>query len=257
MPAASSCPVGVYDVRKRFGHVEALRGVTLEARRGEVLVVFGDNGAGKSTLLNVLAGVLRPDDGRVMIDGEVMAGTTIHDVQAKGVQVVYQDLSLAPHLSVLENIYLGHELERRPRLLPVKTLDRSSMARRAHSALEELAIKLPDMRAPVSDLSGGQRQAIAIARAVMWSKIAVLMDEPTAALGTRQSDIVCDTIRATAARGLAAVVISHDIPRMLETADRVVVMRQGQIVLERMASRMTVTHVVAAMVGQEPANESV
>lgn len=253
MSAVPSCAVGVTDVEKSFGHVEALRGVTVRAHPCEVLVIFGDNGAGKSTLLNVLAGGLAPDKGTVTINDEVMSATTIFDAQARGVQVVYQDLALAPHLTVLENIYLGHELERRSRWLLLRTLDRASMAAYAKQALEQLAIRLPSMNTPVGQLSGGQRQAIAIARSVMWSKIAVLMDEPTAALGTRQSDIVCETIRATAGRGLAVVVISHDIPRMLATADRVIVMRQGRIVLEDRAARMDVSHVVAAMVGTEEA----
>jgi simple sugar transport system ATP-binding protein len=249
--AVPPCAVSVRDVTKSFGHVQALRGASLEARAGEVLVVFGDNGAGKSTLMNVIAGVHQPDSGQLMIGGEESSGATIAHAQQLGVQTVFQDLALAPDLSVAENMFLGHELVRRGRLLPLLTLDRAKMVEIATDALKQLSIQLPNAAVPVSMLSGGQRQAVAVARAVMWARLVVLMDEPTAALGARQSDIVCDTIRATAARGLAVIVVSHDILRMLATADRVAIMRQGQIVHDGPTDELSVRDVVAIMVGQE------
>jgi simple sugar transport system ATP-binding protein len=245
------CAVSVREVTKSFGHVQALRGASLEARSGEVLVVFGDNGAGKSTLMNVIAGVHQPDSGVLMIGGEESSGATIAHAQRLGVQTVFQDLALAPDLSVAENIFLGHELVRRGRIVPLLTLDRAKMIEIATEALKQLSIQLPNAAVPVSLLSGGQRQAVAVARAVMWARLVVLMDEPTAALGARQSDIVCDTIRATAARGLAVIVVSHDILRMLDTADRVAIMRQGQIVHDGPTGDLSVRDVVAIMVGQE------
>jgi simple sugar transport system ATP-binding protein len=243
--------VRVEEVVKSFGHVEALRGASLEAHAGEVLVVFGDNGAGKSTLMNVIAGVHRPDSGAVVIGGEITTGTGIAHAQELGVQTVFQDLALAPDLSVAENMFLGHEVRRRGRFLPLPVLDRRSMVDAATRALEQLSIRLPSASAPVSLLSGGQRQAVAVARAVMWARLAVLMDEPTAALGARQSDIVCETIRATASRGLAVIVVSHDILRMLEAADRVAIMRRGRVVHDGPTTELSVRDVVAIMVGEE------
>lgn len=246
--------VGLRDVRKHFGHVEALCGASLDAHGGQVLALFGDNGAGKTTLMNVVAGVHKPDGGQIVVAGEVASATSINHAQELGIQTVFQDLALAPDLSVAENMFLGHEDRRRTRLIRMRVLDRRAMAAAASTALEQLSITLPSINAPVSMLSGGQRQAVAVARAVMWAKTAVLMDEPTAALGARQSDVVCQTILATARRGLAVIVVSHDILRMLDIADRVAIMRAGRVVYAGYASALSVRDVVAIMVGQEKGN---
>ena len=190
-----------------------------------------------------------PDEGEVVVDGEVVRFASIRDAQARGLDVIHQDLALAPDLSVLENVFLGHEL-----LVPgwrstLGVLSRSRMGAETDHALRALGIELPSVRVAVRDLSGGQRQAVAVARAVMWSRTAILMDEPTAALGTRQSDVVCHTIQEVAARGLGVMVISHDIPRMLHIADTALVLRRGVIVLERPADQVTLTDIVHAMVG--------
>jgi simple sugar transport system ATP-binding protein len=237
------------DICKSFGHVDALRGATLGVAAGEIVALFGDNGAGKSTFLRVLCGMLVPDRGEVKIDGQPMSLTSIRDAQSRGIEVIHQDLALAPHLSTLENIFLGHERLRGGWMGRLGLLDRAAMAETADDALQELSIDLPSVRVPVSALSGGQQQAVAISRAVLWSQFAILMDEPTAALGTRQSDVVCETMEKVAARGLGVMVISHDIPRMLRVAHRAAVLRRGKIVLDRPADELGIADIVHAMVG--------
>ncbi len=236
-------------VRKHFGHVEALRDASLQASFGEVVALFGDNGAGKSTFLRVLQGIYRPDSGRIVVNNAQVALSSVRDAQRLGVDTVHQDLSLAPDLSVIDNMFLGHEVLRRRSLRAVGALDRRRMAEQTEAALRELSISLPSLRVPVRDLSGGQRQAVAVARAVMWSSAALLMDEPTAALGARQSEKVCELIRTVASRGLGVVVVSHDLPRILSIADRVVVLWRGATVLDVPSKGLTVPDVVATMVG--------
>jgi simple sugar transport system ATP-binding protein len=236
-------------IEKSFGHVDALTGASLRVLKGKIMVLFGDNGAGKSTLLRVLCGIHAPDRGHVEIDGEEVRLTSIRDAHARGIDVIHQDLSLAPDLSVTENVYLGHEEVFGGWRRPAAVLARSRMGARTDAALHELGIDLPSVRVPVRALSGGQRQAVAVARAVMWSRTAILMDEPTAALGAKQSEVVCETIKEVAERGLGVFVISHDIPRMLQVADTAAVLRRGRVVLEAPAASLTITDVVHAMVG--------
>lgn len=242
--------VAASNLTKAFGHVQALAGASLSVSPGEVVAVFGDNGAGKSTLMKTLCGVYRPDKGAVRINGRDVHFASVREAQQLGVEVVYQDLALAPHLAVLENMFLGHEPIASGWKGRLRILDRRRMARDSHAAVERLSIDLPSVTVPVDDLSGGQKQGVAVARAVMWAKAAVLMDEPTAALGPRQSETVCRTIRAVAENGLAVLVVSHDIPRLLTVADRVVVMRQGRDVLTAPSADLTVTDIVGAMVGK-------
>jgi simple sugar transport system ATP-binding protein len=252
-PAAprSEFVIEAVDIVKRFGHVQALSGANLQVRPGEVLALVGDNGAGKSTLTKIICGALAPDAGRLAFWGETTTVTSIRHAQELGVETVYQDLALAPDLSVAENMFLGRE--------PIvggifggwpAALDRRKMRLAAKEAISAAGITtLTSVDRAVRDLSGGQRQAIAVARAVMWATTAILMDEPTAALGTKQTDIVYESIRAAAARGLAIVVISHDIPKMLSLADRIAVMRQGRTVSNTPASDLTLTDVVTLMLG--------
>lgn len=238
-------------VQKRFGHVQALVDASITVHRGEIVALFGDNGAGKSTLLRVLLGIYRPDDGDLVIDGVHRDLGSIRDAQEHGIEAVHQDLALAPDLSVIDNMFLGHEVTQGGVLGRIGVLARKRMAERADEALRQLAIKLPSVYVPVRDLSGGQRQAVAIARAVMWARTAVLLDEPTAALGARQSEIVCDLLRTVAARGLAVLVVSHDLPRVLKVADRVTILWRGKTARDEKATGLTVPDVVAAMVGYE------
>lgn len=241
--------VGCLHVAKQFGHVQALRDATVIVPAGSVVALVGDNGAGKSTLLKTLLGINRPDTGDVIISGAPVVLDGVRDAQSRGVDAVYQDLALAPHLSVVDNMFLGHEVVHRGVRGMISALARRSMAEQADAALGELSIKLPSLQVPVRELSGGQRQAVAVARAVMWSRTAVLMDEPTAALGTRQSEIVCQLMRNVADRGLGVLVISHDLPRILEVADRVTVLWRGDSVLDAPATDLTVPTLVATMVG--------
>ena len=246
------------DLVKTFGHVQATRRVSIALRKGEVLALFGDNGAGKSTLTKLLCGVYSPDSGAIRVGGREVVLRGTRDAEAHGITVVHQDLALAPDLSVLENMFLGHEITRRGVLGGLGFLDRSAMAERTAAALHKLSIRLPSVSVAVKDLSGGQRQAVAVARASLWANAGILMDEPTAALGTIQSDIVCELIRSTAAAGIGVLVISHDIPRILDIADRVIVLRHGQIALDRPTGSLNRSDVVAAMVGltgTDPENE--
>lgn len=233
----------------RFGAVEALVGVDLDVYAHQVVALVGDNGAGKSTLLKCLLGVTHPDSGRVIVEGNEVAFESPRDARAHGIECVYQDLALAPDLAVVDNMFLGHEATKGGLRRPFGVLARREMAARADDALRRLSIKLPSLSVPISDLSGGQRQALAVARAVMWARTAVLMDEPTAALGARQSEIVCDLMRQVAARGLAVLVVSHDLPRILKVAHRVVVLWRGETAFDLPADELTVPDVVAAMVG--------
>lgn len=244
-----STAISGQNIAKRFGHVQALSDATVTVLAGQVVALFGDNGAGKSTFLKCLLGIEQPDSGRLVIADEPVRLSSIRDAQQRGVECIHQDLALAPDLSVVDNMFLGHEVVPRGILGRLGVLARKEMTERADAALRELSIKLPSLAVPVNDLSGGQRQAVAVARAVMWSHTAVLMDEPTAALGNRQSEIVCDLMRIVAARGLGVLVVSHDLPRVLKVADRVCILWRGRTVVESDAADLTVPDVVARMVG--------
>jgi ABC-type sugar transport system ATPase subunit len=249
MTAEPTIAIGALHVAKRFGHVQALRDATVTVPPGKVVALVGDNGAGKSTLLRLLLGLFQPDAGEVIIRDESVAVHSVREALALGVDAVHQDLALAPHLSVVDNMFLGHEQLRHGVLEHVGVLARREMAERADEALRELSIQLPSLSVPVRDLSGGQRQAVAVARAVMWSRTAILMDEPTAALGARQSEIVISLIKTVAERGLAVLVVSHDLPRILQVADTVAVLWRGETVLEAPGRDLTVPDLVATMVG--------
>ncbi len=241
--------IAAHHLAKRFGHVQALSDATVTVHSGEVVALFGDNGAGKSTVLKMLLGILQPDSGHIEIADEKVHLHSVRDAQARGVDCVHQDLAQAPDLSVMDNMFLGHEVLRPGLGRLLGALSRKEMAARADQALRDLSIKLPSLTVPISDLSGGQKQAVAVAKAVMWSSTAVLMDEPTAALGARQSEIVCDLFRTVAARGLGVLVVSHDLPRALKVADRVVILWRGHTALDAPAADLTVPEVVATMVG--------
>jgi simple sugar transport system ATP-binding protein len=238
-------------VAKRFGHLEALRGASLSVRSGEIVALVGDNGAGKTTFANILCGALRPDDGTLSYWGQPVDVQSIAHAHDLGVGVVYQSLALALDLSVIDNLYLGRE----PRYPGWRhwfgVLNRQRMREDGRAALARLGIKIKSMNTPVRNLSGGQRQALAVARAMLWARRAILMDEPTAALGPKQTGIVFDTVRKAADDGLAVLVISHDIPRMLTVADRIAVMRHGVVVATRPAASLHINDVIGLMLGVE------
>jgi simple sugar transport system ATP-binding protein len=248
-PDRRSIAIAGHHIAKRFGHVQALSDANVTVHAGEVVALFGDNGAGKSTFLKTLIGMEKPDSGEIIAGDQPARFETIRDAQAVGVETVHQDLALAPELSVVDNMFLGHEIMRTgiPRALGM--IDRKTMTERADAALRDLGIKLPSLKVSVRDLSGGQKQALAVARAVMWGHTAILMDEPTAALGARQSEIVCNLMRTVAERGLGVLVVSHDLPRVLKVADRVTILWRGKTALEAPSDSLTVPEVVATMVG--------
>jgi simple sugar transport system ATP-binding protein len=233
-------------VTRRFGHVQALRGAAFTAHEGEVVALIGDNGAGKSTLVKALAGALRPDSGEILLQGRPVHLTDPVAAQRLGIETVYQDLALAHDLDAAANLFLGRELTRFPFL---NVLDKAAMRRRAVEAFDELGIRLPDMSAPVRQLSGGQRQCVAVARAVAWASRVVFMDEPTAALGVVQRKQVLDLVRRVRDRGVTVVLISHNMPEVLAVADRVEVLRLGRRVARFTAADTSVEELVSAMTG--------
>lgn len=237
------------NVVKTFGHVHALRGASFAAIAGEVTALIGDNGAGKSSLSKVLCGVHKPDSGEVLVGGREVHFDSPLAALRVGIETVYQDLALADDLEPSANLYLGREIVRPGLLGRLGVLDRATMRRASAEACRALGVTLQDARAPISTLSGGQRQSVAVARSVVWASKAVLLDEPTAALGVVQRRHVLDVIRRVRDRGTAVVLISHNLPEVLEVADRIEVLRLGVRVARFAASETTVEQLVAAMTG--------
>jgi len=236
-------------ITKRFGSLEVLRGVSVSLHRGVITAIVGDNGAGKSTFMKVLSGEHVPDGGTLRIDGQPVAFRSTQDAQSFGIETVYQDLALAPDLSILANIYLGRELTAPGFLGRLGTLDRPAMLADSAAILTALGVRIKSYRARTQSLSGGQRQGVAIGRAMKWARHAILLDEPTAALGARQRAMVYDAIRAAAQRQLAVLLISHDLPQVLELSARIIVMRQGVAVADLTPSEVTVRDIVDVMLG--------
>jgi fructose transport system ATP-binding protein len=235
---------------KRFGHVTALSGADFELYPGEVLAVIGDNGAGKSTLIKVLAGALLPDEGEVRLDGELVHFRTPLDARRAGIETVYQDLAVAPALDIASNLFLGRELRRHGPLGQVlRMLDKRAMRKQAREALSELKIGVQSLRVPVENLSGGQRQGVAVARAAAWGRRVLIMDEPTAALGVKETEQVVDLIRRVRERGLPVILISHDMPHVFELADRIHIMRLGKRVAVVTPQSHSMSEAVAIMTG--------
>jgi len=226
----------VVGVSKRYGGVVALDNVNFEVRHGEVVGLVGDNGAGKSTLLKIMAGATVPSSGHIEVNGLRQTFGSPADAAAVGVSTVYQDLALSPKRDVTENFFLGRELLRKNWLgTRLGWLDRAQMKKVTQARLAELRVRIRDLDAECGSLSGGQRQALAIARAAAWCSSALLLDEPTSALGAEQHSEVLELIRNTRSAGRAVVLISHQMPDILTTCDRVVVLRLGRIaaILER------------------------
>ncbi|MFS0866942.1 ATP-binding cassette domain-containing protein [Microbacterium sp. 179-B 1A2 NHS] len=230
-------------IDKRFGAVRALSGVDFSVREGEVVALVGDNGAGKSTLVKVLAGVHGPDGGTIELDGELVQIASPADAQELGIATIFQDLALCENLDVVANLWLGRELTESGRL------DEVEMEERTWVLLRELAAKLPSVRVPVSTLSGGQRQTVAIARSLIGEPRIVILDEPTAALGVAQTAEVLNLIERLRDRGHGVVLISHNLTDVLAVADRIVVLRLGRNNGEFDAEEATSEVLIAAITG--------
>jgi D-xylose transport system ATP-binding protein len=235
---------------KRFGAVTALDDVDLEVWRGEVLALLGDNGAGKSTLIKCISGAHRLDGGSIEMDGEPVSIHSPADARALGIETVYQDLALFDNLRASDNFYAGRELSG-PSWLPrsLRILRRRRMAEATREVLDRLRVSLPRLEDPIGLMSGGQRQAVAVSRAAAFASNVVILDEPTAALGVRESESVLDLIRRLRDDGKAVVVISHALDHVMEVANRVVVMRRGRKVGELPATRDARTKIVSLIVG--------
>jgi simple sugar transport system ATP-binding protein len=251
-----SARLAVRDLTKHYGGVQALRGVTLQIDAGEVLGLVGDNGAGKSTLLKILSGATFPSSGQVLLDGQPVQFANPAAAHDAGVATVYQDLALAGHRDVVANFFLGNEklagnwLARR-----IGWLDSKAMAAHTVSELARLRTRIHDVRLASRDLSGGQRQALAIARAVAWTSQVLLLDEPTSALGVEQQEQVLDLIRRVRDEGIAVLLISHQMPDVLRVCDRAVVLRLGLVAATLTGTELTsenlVGYITGAMTGGE------
>ena len=237
---------------KSFGHVVALRDVSLTAYPGEVLAVVGDNGAGKSTMVKVMSGVYALDEGELRIRGKALGGSDPHLARSMGVSTVFQDLSLVETLDVAANMFLGQPLSRW-RIFA----DRTRMVEEAAKTIRGLRVRLPSVRVPVGELSGGQRQGVAIARAIRDDNPIVVMDEPTAALGVRETQQVADTVGELRANGKAVVLISHDVSFVFKVADRVMVMRLGRVRGIRQVAQTTPEELVGLITGALPGDDEV
>lgn len=237
------------EIVKRFGHVVALSGASFSVFPGEIVALIGDNGAGKSTLVKTLAGAIQPDSGRIELDGKPVDLESPAAAQAHGIETVYQDLAVAPELDPAQNVFLGREILRSGLLGAFGFLDHRAMRARATDAFARLGTTVSDVSVPVSSLSGGQRQAVAVVRAVTFASKVILMDEPTAALGVIQRQNVLDLICRIREGGVSVVLISHNMPEVLEVADRIEVLRLGRRVACMRKDDATIADLVGAMTG--------
>jgi len=250
-PTESEPILQLKGISKRFGAVQALDAVDFEAYTGEVVGLVGDNGAGKSTLVKIISGVYQPDEGSYAFAGEKVNVTQPSDATQLGIETVYQDLALCDNLDVVANLYLGREtLEP---LIPglLSTMDEIGMEQTARKLVGELHVTIPSVREQVASLSGGQRQSVAVARTVLWNSKVVLLDEPTAALGVEQTQQVKALIKRLRQRGLAVVVISHNLADIFDVSDRIIVLRLGQRVATFDTKDTNAESVVGAITGAE------
>jgi fructose transport system ATP-binding protein len=255
-PAGQAMPMlEARGIAKRYGSVTALEGVDFEVYAGEICALIGDNGAGKSTLIKILSGVERPDAGTIRMRGNAIEFRNPREARAAGIETVYQDLALAPDLDVAANLFLGREIKQPGVLGWLDFYNQRAMREQADRHLKELRVNLRSIRQTVETLSGGQRQSVAVARAVFWSKEVAILDEPTAALGVAQSGMVLSLMQRIRDAGTAVVFISHNMPHVFEVADRMVVLRRGRRVGTLYPSTATMDQAVSLMTGALPAVE--
>jgi fructose transport system ATP-binding protein len=241
---------------KRYGHVVALDGADFELAKGEILAVVGDNGAGKSSLIKVLTGATIPDSGTVFVDGEPVHFKNPLSARLAGIETVYQELAVATQLNIAQNLFLGREL-RKPGLRGqiLRQLDKSGMRQQAAEHMKNLGIRIQSINQKVETLSGGQRQAVAVARAAAWGKRVVILDEPTAALGVRETNQVLNLITRVRDQGLSVVLISHSMPDVFQIADRIHIHRLGRRAVVVSPKTTSMNDVVAVMTGALPPDQ--
>ena len=226
------------NIVKRFGNVTALDGVSMHVEQGEILGILGDNGAGKSTLMKILTGYQPPTSGTLQVHGQAVALRSVDHARALGIECVYQDLALVGGLSVAHNMFLNREKLRR---FPPRMLDNGEMRRRARQVLEDIGVNIPSVDLEVERLSGGQRQAIAVARAVSSDARILLLDEPLAAMGAREAALIIDLVLRLKARGnLSIIMIMHNYGQTLDIADRIMLMQRGTVTYEKAAAETSV-----------------
>src|SRR3989454_1587078 len=250
-------PAPVLEARglvKRYGHVTAVDGADFQLLAGEILAVIGDNGAGKSTLIKALAGAIIPGAGEILLDGKPVHFHSPLDARKQGIETVYQDLAVAPAMSIAENLFLGREAKRTGLLGWIGALDKKRMLAEATRHMQMLKIGIRSMKQAVETLSGGQRQGVAVARSAAFARHVVIMDEPTAALGVKESGMVLDLIREVRDRGLPVILISHDIPAVFDVADRIHIQRLGRRVAVVRPGEVDMAQTVAIMTGAAPGN---
>jgi simple sugar transport system ATP-binding protein len=246
-PAAAGAPVlEVRGVTKSFGALAVLRGIDLSLRQGEVLGLVGDNGAGKSTLVKILSGFHTQDGGEVLLGGERVRFSSVADARSHGIETVYQDLALIPQLPVFQNLFLGHELTK---FGPLRLLDKREMRKLARQYLDDINVHVPSVEAEASDLSGGQRQAIAVARAVRAARKILLLDEPLSAMGARESRLIIDLVKDLASSGrVSIIVIDHNYAHLFELCDRLDVMQGGRITIDQQVHETSLEELTELMV---------
>jgi ABC-type sugar transport system ATPase subunit len=241
--------LSIRGIVKRFGGLTAVKGVHLDIHAGEVVALLGDNGAGKSTLIKCVSGVHRPEEGDIFFAGQKTQFSKPIDARAAGIETIYQDLALANNLDVPSNIFLGREKKHRYVGGLIKTLDNKTMLRESRESLATLDIQFPTLTQPIESLSGGQRQAVAIARAVYWKARLMIMDEPTNNLGVPEQQKVLELIRRLRDQGTPVILITHTLPDVFAVADRIVVMHRGRKVTEKKTADTSTNELVQYMVG--------
>jgi ABC-type sugar transport system ATPase subunit len=229
--------LSIRGVTKIFGGLIAVDNVSFDVKRGEVVGLLGDNGAGKSTLIKCISGVHSPEEGEILFDGAAVAFTSPMDARRAGIETIYQDLALANNLDVGANIFLGREVKTRRLGGLIQTLDDRHMREESRQTLDSLQIRFPTLTEPIEKLSGGQRQAVAIARAVYWEARLMIMDEPTNNLGVPEQHKVLELIRTLKSRGVPVILITHVLPDAFAVTDRVVIMHRGRKVAEKITER--------------------
>ena len=241
---------------KRYGQVTALDGADFELRAGEILAVIGDNGAGKSSLIKCLSGATIPDEGEIVLDGQAIQFRSPIDARRAGIETVYQDLAVAPAMTIAENLFLGRELLR-PGFMGrvLRMVDKKKMLQESIARMQDLKVGIRSMVQPVETLSGGQRQCVAVSRAAAFSEHVVIMDEPTAALGVKEGNMVLELIRRVRDKGLPVVLISHNMPHVFEIADRIHVARLGKRAAVLNPKNISMSDTVAVMTGAMKAED--